>query len=172
MNSTIWNPTEVASLHIILVVVTAIVHGYAIFLCYAIHDYQDEKPTEEKSPIDVLIKDLMNSNIVLLCYSFLVHLISLSIPPSTSINAYMISHIGIFITNFHSNSMLVLMCTQHAYVFYPDQFSKINVLTMRWKSLVWKFILTILSLALDFLVPSKEIPIPFQLLSKGKHYDR
>ena len=37
------------------------VGAYAIFLCFAIYDYQDEKPAEEKSPIDLLKKDLMNS---------------------------------------------------------------------------------------------------------------
>ena len=35
---------------------TVLVCTYAIFLCYAIFDYQDEKPYDEKSPIDVLLK--------------------------------------------------------------------------------------------------------------------
>ena len=101
MNSTAWNSTEDVSVHLVLGIITTFVHGYATFLCFAIHDYQDEKPRDEISPIDILIKNLMNSTFLLLCYSFLVHLISLSIPPSTSVNAYMISYIGIFITNFH-----------------------------------------------------------------------
>ena len=36
-------------------------HGYALFLCAAIFDYQDEKPDQDKSSFDLLIKDLMNS---------------------------------------------------------------------------------------------------------------
>ena len=36
-------------------------HVYALFLCAAIFDYQDEKPNKEKSPFDALIKDLMRS---------------------------------------------------------------------------------------------------------------
>ena len=72
MNSTLWNTTEEAAMHFILGAVTIFVHAYAIFLCYAVYDYQDEKPNDEKSPIDVLMKDLKNLkfwviDFVLLC---------------------------------------------------------------------------------------------------------
>ena len=159
-------------MHLILITITTFVHGYAIFLCFAIHDYQDEKPRDEKCPIDILTKDFMKSKFLLLCYSFLVQLISLSIPPTTSINAYMISHLGIFIANFHSISMLVLVYIQHIYIFHHDEFLNVNFSSMRWKCLAWKFLLTIINLLLNFLVPSQEIPLPFQLLSKGKPYER
>ena len=66
MNSTLWNTTEEAGVHFILGAVTIFVHSYAIFLCYAVYDYQDEKPNDEKSPIDVLMKDLKNSEFCLL----------------------------------------------------------------------------------------------------------
>ena len=36
--------------------VTVCVNAYAIFLCFAIYDYQDEKPSADKSPIDVFVK--------------------------------------------------------------------------------------------------------------------
>ena len=58
MNSTIWSSTEEAVMSFILAPITIFVFAYAIFLCYAIYDYQDEKPKDEKSPTDILIKDL------------------------------------------------------------------------------------------------------------------
>ena len=61
MNSTLWNSTEEVVAHLILGAVTILVYAYAIFLCYAIWDYQDEKPKDEKRPTDVLIKDLKHS---------------------------------------------------------------------------------------------------------------
>ena len=126
MNSTVWN-TEDTSLNFVLGTISTFVHGYAMFMCFAIHDYQNEKPREEISPIDVLVKDFMTSSFLLLSYSYLVHLISLSIPPTISINAYLISHIGTFITNFESVSMLITLYIQHICVFYSDQFSNLNV---------------------------------------------
>ena len=59
MNSSLWNTTEEASANLVLGIVTIFVHAYAIFLCCAIYDYQNEKPKDEKSPIDVIIKDLI-----------------------------------------------------------------------------------------------------------------
>ena len=56
MNLTVWNGTEEMVGSFILAALTLFVHGYAIFLSYAIYDYQDEKPEHEKSPTDVLIK--------------------------------------------------------------------------------------------------------------------
>ena len=60
MNSTIWSSTEEAVVSFILAPITIFVFAYAIFLCYAIYDYQDEKPKDENSPTDVIIKDLKN----------------------------------------------------------------------------------------------------------------
>merc|ERR1712037_397273 len=42
---------------------------------------------------------------------------------------------------------------------------------MRQKSIIWKFILTFLSLFIDVLVPSPDNPLAFQMLAKGASYD-
>ena len=56
-----WNSTEESIGYLFLGGISLSLHGYALFLCAAIFNYQDEKPSHEKSPFDVLIKDLMNS---------------------------------------------------------------------------------------------------------------
>ena len=52
-------------------------HGYALFLSAAIFDYQDEKPDQEKSTFDFLIKDLMNSQFWSLFGWGLIHIIAI-----------------------------------------------------------------------------------------------
>jgi hypothetical protein len=55
----LWNTTEETVSSFFLGGATVFVHCYAIFLCSAIYDYQDEKPHEEKGPDDIILKDLM-----------------------------------------------------------------------------------------------------------------
>ena len=68
MNTTFFNSTEEVVGRLFLGGTTLTVCAYAIFLCNAIYDYQDEKPVEEKNLIDFLIKDLMHSEFWLLCH--------------------------------------------------------------------------------------------------------
>ena len=58
MNTTLWNnhSTPEAIVHAMFGLGSMILHFYAIFLCCAIIDYQDEKPQNEKSSFDVLTK--------------------------------------------------------------------------------------------------------------------
>ena len=57
MNTTLyWNSTEEVIGYLLLAAISMSLHGYALFLCSAISDYQDEKPFQEKSPFDILIK--------------------------------------------------------------------------------------------------------------------
>ena len=148
------------------------VSAYAIFLCYAAYDYQNEKPAEEKSPIDLLKKDLMNSEFFLMYQTCLIEIISLFTPPITSTAAYLISHTHVFLVNFHQISVLILLYIQHIYAFHPDECANVDVSIMRRKSVVWKLILTFFSLFLSCLVPSPEAPMAYQLLAKGANYDR
>ena len=172
MNETFLNSTEDVVGCLFLGGTTFSVCAYSIFLCYAIYDYQDEKPAEEKSPIDVLVKDLLHSEFWLLYNICLIELISLFTPPITSNMAYLISHISVFLVNFHHMSLLILLYIQHLYVFYPEECANVDVSIMRRKSLIWKFILTFFSLFLSCLVPSPEAPMAYQLLAKGANYDR
>ena len=148
------------------------VGAYAIFLCFAIYDYQDEKPAEEKSPIDLLKKDLMNSEFFLMYQICVIEIISLFTPPITSNIIYLITYIFIFLLNFHIISLLVQHYIQHIIVFYPDDFANVDVSVMRQKSILWKFILTFFSIFLSCLFPSSEVPHTYQLLTKGVNYNR
>ena len=52
MNETIWSTNSEAFVHFFLGGITIFLYSYAIFLCYAIYDYQDEKPDDEKCLFD------------------------------------------------------------------------------------------------------------------------
>ena len=172
MNSTVWNSQEEVVWSFVLAPVTILVFGYAIYLCYAIYDYQDEKPNEEKSPTDVLIKDLKHVEFWFNYLSFLVMFISLFTPPISSTSVYFVSYIFLFLLNFYSVSWLVTLYIQYVYVFQHEQFLNVNESSMRRKSFYWKIFLTIISFLLNIVVPSIESPLPYHMLSKGMPYHR
>ena len=172
MNETFLNSMEEVVGHLFLGGTIFSVCAYAIFLCYAIYDYQDEKPTEEKSPIDLLVKDLTHSAFWLIIHICLIEIISLFTPPIASDMAYLSSYISVFLIDFHLISLLILLYIQRIYIFYFDLVVNVDVFIMRQKSIMWKFILTFFSLFLDFLVPSPDTPMAFQMLAKGAKYDR
>ena len=130
MNATFLNSTEEVLGCLFLGGTILLVCGYSIFLCYAIYDYQDEKPNEEKSPIDLLVKDLMHSEFWLLYLVCLIEIISLFTPPITSNVAYFISHISVLMSNFHQISLLVLLYVQHIYIFHPDNCENVDAFTV------------------------------------------
>ena len=172
MNETFLNSMEEVVGHLFLGGTIFSVCGYATFLCYAVYDYQDEKPAEEKSPIDLLIKDLMHSEFWLIIHICLVEIISLFTPPISSNFTYLVSYMSVFLIDFNLMSLLILLYIQRIYIFYFDLVANVDSSVMRQKSIIWKFILTFLSLILDFLVPSPDIPLAFQMLAKGANYDR
>ena len=151
---------------------TISVCAYAMFLCYAIYDFQDEKPAKEKNPVDLLVKDFMHSEFWLIIHICLVEIISLFAPPITSDSAYLASYISVFLIDFNLMSLLILLYIQHVYIFYFDLVANVDVSIMRQKSIMWKFLLTFFSLFLDFLFPSPDTPMAFQMLAKGAIYDR
>ena len=71
------NSTEELIGYLFLGGISLSLHGYALFLCAAIFDYQDEKPDQEKSSFDFLIKDLMNSQFWSLYGWVLIHIIAI-----------------------------------------------------------------------------------------------
>ena len=172
MNVTFLNSTEEVLGRLILGGTTFWVCAYAIFLCNAIYDYQEEKPNEEKSPVDLLVKDLMHSEFWFLYQVCLIEIISLFTPSIQSHLTYLVSHISVFLLNFQQISLLILLYIQHVYVFHPDECAKVDVSIMRQMSIIWKFTLTVFSISLSCLVPSPEVPLAYQMLTKGADYDR
>ena len=172
MNATFLNSPEEVVGRFCLGGTTFFVCGYSIFLSYAIYDYQEEKPNEEKNPIDLLIKDLMHAQFWFLYHTCLIEMISLFTPPITSNVTYLITYILNFLLNFHIISLLVQLYIQHIIVFYPDDFANVDFSIMRRKSIIWKFILTFFIIFLNCLFPSSEVPHTYQLLTKGVNYDR
>ena len=172
MNATFFNSTEELVGHLCLGGIIILVCSYSIFLCSALYDYQEEKPNEEKNPIDLLVKDLMHAQFWFLYHTCLIEMISLFTPPITSNVTYLITYIFIFLLNFHIISLLVQLYIQHIIVFYPDDFANVDFSIMRRKSIIWKFILTFFIIFLNCLFPSSEVPHTYQLLTKGVNYDR
>ena len=172
MNSTLWNSQEEVVWSFILAPVAIFVYGYAIYLNYALYDYQDEKPKEEKSPTDVLFKDIKNVEFWWLYLLCLTQIISLFTPPINSDLVYSVSHVSLFLVNFYSVSWLVTLYIQYVYVFQNDQFVNVNESSMRHKSLYWKVFLTIICLLLNIVFPSEATPGVYQMLSKGSPYNR
>ena len=172
MNATFFNSTEELVGHLCLGGIIILVCSYSIFLCSALYDYQEEKPNEEKCPLDLLVKDLMHAQFWFLYHTCLIEMISLFTPPITSDITYLITYIFIFLLNFHIISLVVQLYIQHIIVFYPDDFANVDVSVMRRKSIIWKFILTFSSIFLNCLFPSSEVPHTYQLLTKGVNYDR
>ena len=174
MNFTIWNDTNEVVASFVLAAVSIFVHAYAIFLCFAIWDYQDEKPKEEKSPSDVLIKDIKNVEFWYLYLSVLVQFISLFTQSINSNFVYLIAYLQVVVMNFYSVSWLVYLYIQYVYVFQNKEFESVNVSSMRWKSLGWKSLITIISLILNIAIPTPENMNPyfFKILSKRNYYNR
>ena len=172
MNSTLWNSTGEVVGHFALGGVTFFLYSYAVFLCYAIYDYQDEKPDDEKSPINVHLKDLMNSNFYFLYYFGLVQFISLFTPPITSNIVYFISHVSVFLSNFSIASFFVYLYIRSIFIFYPERVQDLRVSTLRITCFALKIFITIISILISMAFPLENQPTVFQLLAKGRPYDR
>ena len=172
MNSTLWSSTEEALVHFFLGGLIFLTFFYAIYLSYAIYDYQNEKPVEEKSPIDIQIKDIHTITICLLRYFGFIQFISVFLPAVTCQIVYLISHLSVFLSNLYIVSWLVYLYIQYLYIFYPDHIKEIPVSTLRLRSFLWKIFLTIISMVISTICPLENQPIMFQFLAKGKQYDR
>ena len=175
MNSTLWNSYEEAAIHFIIGIVAIFVNSYAIFLCYAVYDYQDEKPEEEKCLLDYEVKDWMNSQCFLLYYTGFVQFISLftfTTPIALNNFVYLVCYLGVFLFHFQCVSVFVYLYCQYVHTFQPDDIKDVEGSSYRWKSLLWKFFLTCFTLLLSILFPLEDQPILFQVMTKGAKYDR
>ena len=172
MNSTLWNSTEEALGHFFLGGLIFMTFFYAIYLSYAIYDYQNEKPIDEIFPIDIQFKDMNSTAICLLYVLGFIQFISVFLPPVMSEIVYLISYISTLLPVFYMASWLVYLYIQNLYVFYPDTIENIPISTIRLKSFLWKILLTIIFMVINIMCPLEDQPIAFQFLTKGKQYDR
>ena len=169
MNVTLWNSTEEGSIHFLYGVISIFIHGYALVLCLAIFDYQDEKPKEEKNLFDVLIKDQMSIAIFIAYAIGITQIISLFTPPLTCNIIYWVSYCGIFLGHFYCASMLVTVYIKHVFIFQPDDIIDIKESDLKWKSRVSKLILTLICMLISYALPNGELQPPvFQWLTKDK----
>ena len=173
MNITNWNDTEEVVVHIFLVAISFPMHLYVLFLTSAIFDFQDEKPKDQKTPFDVLIKDLIRTLFWLAYTLGLIQFISFFTPPLNNDIVYWFSYFMVFINHFTLASILVTVYIRNVFTFQPDDIEGIKVTTLRHKCMVSKLILTFVSMVLSILVPIETDPIIFQWLDKDRTtYDR
>ena len=173
MNGTLWNSAEEVLGYLLLEGTVIGIYSYAIFLSYAIYDYQNEKPALEKCPIDILMKDTMNAQFCFLYILGLVQFISLISPPIPNIDiVYFMNHTCLLVSNFFIVSGFVHLYIQHIYVFQPDKFINLNYSSMRWKSFFWKVILTLFAVTLSIAIPFESPPIIFRLFRGDAKYER
>ena len=172
MNSTLYDSTEDALGHFFLGGVIFLTYFYAIYLSYAMHDYTDEKPANEISPIDTEFKDMNTTTTCLLYFVGFIQFISVFIPPVSFEIVYSITHISLFLTSFYIVSWLVYLYILNLYVFYPDTVKDIPISTIRLKSFLWKVLLTVIYMLISVICPIEDQPLVFQFLTKGKQYDR
>ena len=173
MNITKWNDAEEVVAYIFLGTVSFPIHLYILFLTSAIFDFQDEKPKDQKTPFDVLIKDLMRTLFWLAYILGHIQFISFFTPPLNNDIVYWFSYFMIFINHFTLASILVTVYIQNVFTFQPDDIEGIEVTTLRHKCMVSKLLLTFVSMVLSILVPIETDPIVFQWLDKDRTiYDR
>ena len=173
MNITNWNNTEEVIVNTIFGALSFSIHLYGLYITSAIFDFQDEKPNEEKSPFDVLIKDLMRTLFWVAYFIGHIQFISFFTPPLNNGFVYLLSYFAVFIAHFTMATVLVTVYIQNVFTFQPDDIEGIDVTTLRHKSMVSKLILTFVAMVLSILVPIKTEPLVFQLLDKDRtSYDR
>ena len=173
MNITNWNNTEEVIVNTIFGALSFSIHLYGLYITSAIFDFQDEKPNEEKSPFDVLIKDLMRTLFWVAYFIGHIQFISFFTPPLNNGFVYLLSYFAVFIAHFTMATVLVTVYIQNVFTFQPDDIEGIDVTTLRHKSMVSKLILTFVAMVLSILVPIESEPLVFQWLDKDNtSYDR
>ena len=180
MNTTLWNnhSTPEAIVHAMFGLGSMILHFYAIFLCCAIIDYQDEKPQNEKSSFDVLTKDFLRSKLCLLYFWTYVQLISLFTPPHiTGLQNffYLLTYLGVFLGNFDNCVTLVTLYVKYVFTFQPDDVENLQIKKLRTKTFIWKILLSIIAILLNVMVQlsdDNQGTLVFKLLAKGQIFER
>ena len=168
MNITNGNNTEEVVVYTIFGALSFSMHLYGLFLTSAIFDFQDEKPNEEKSLFDILIKDLMRTLFWVAYFIGHIQFISFFTHPLNNGFVYLLSYCGVFIIHFTMATILVTVYIQNVFTFQPDDIESIDVTTLRHKSMVSKLILTFVSMFLSILMPIETEPLIFQLLDKDR----
>ena len=176
MNETLlWNTTEEAFGYLFLGGISISLHIYALFLCSAIFDYQDEKPFQDKSSFDVLVKDLLRSNYWFLFSIGFFQVISLVTPPlKASVWVYMVTYFGIFSRHYFFCSHFVTLYVKYVFIFQPDIVEGLSSYKLWRKTIAWKIFLTFCGVCMSMCIPLEEKPLLFKVLTKriGEEYDR
>ena len=164
---------EVVFGHFFLAATSIFIHGYALFLCNAIFDFQNEKPNHDKSPFDNLIQDMMNFQFFMILSNLILHIIGLFTPPVfASSLLYLIVHLFIFFRHFNAASYLVTLYAKYVFIFQPDKFENIPTSILRKKVFAWKILLTIIATLISIVAPIEEVPFHFRILTKENSYER
>ena len=171
----LWNSNLESMEYFFLGGISIFLHAYAIFLCYAIIDYYHvEKPIQDESPFDVLVKDLFQSEHYFLYYMALVQHISLFTPPiSDSSNIlYFASHLGVVLAHYFHASLFVTLYVKYIFIFQHKDVEDVQVTNLEWKTFAWKVVITLLAICFSSVLPLEDQPLWFTMLTKKNNYNR
>ena len=133
MNTTLWNSSEEVAINFSVGMVSIFVHVYAVVICFAIIDYQKEKPVDEKGPMDVLITDLMYAQMRIIFFSgFAYHISLFSTPIIYESFVYWVAYLGVFLVNVLTVSYLGLLWFFLGFLFYCSE--------LLLSALFWQFV--------------------------------
>ena len=171
MNENLWNSTEEGLGYFLMGAASIFIHAYAIFLCHAISDFQDEKPLYEKSPFDPFITALMNFQSYNIFCSGLIQFIGLFSPPIEANDwVYFVTYFGIMFRHFNAASYLVTLYAKYVFIFQPDRLENVPALALKKRCIVGKVLLTFLAVLLSIAFPAEELPFHFEALTKKNCY--
>ena len=76
--------------------------------------------------------------------------------------------------NFTNVSLFVTLYVKYVFIFQHDDIKNVPVRTLRWKSLTWTLLLTIIAILLNIAFPAlgSNQPLAFKLLTKGQPFNR
>ena len=172
MNETLWNSKEETFGYFLMGAVSIFIHSYAMFLCSAISDYQDEKPKHEKSPFDEFVAELMDFQFFALFYSGLIQFIGLFSPPVEANNlVYFVTVFGILLRHFVAASYLTTLYAKYVFIFQPDRLENVSASVLKKRRIVGKFLLTLFAVLISIEFPTEELPLQFEVLTKKGCYD-
>ena len=115
-------------------IIFLILYGYAINLCSAIWDYQNDKPEDEKEEMDVLVKDLMIVQYWALYFHGYIQFIASITPPFHPISATLISWISYIMSTFLIASYAISAYYDFCYTFHADIMAEMGVKIVRLQS--------------------------------------
>ena len=81
---------------------------------------------------------------------------------------YFVTYYGVCMRHWFCCSYFLTLYIKYVFIFQPDDVDNVQSSTLRWKTFIWKAVLTIISLFLSMAITLEDKPTPFKMLTKGQ----